>query len=477
MRRRLAVSVLAASVLATACRASPPPEDSRLPLEDCHIEGSTALCGTLLRPERPDDPEGRTISIAVAVIPASTGTRHAPLYLLAGGPGQGARKGFAPLLPALRAIGRTRDLVLVDQRGTGGSGALSCAKEDPTIAEQLSELVDHELLTKCLEGYDTDLKQYLTTIAMDDLDAVRAALGHERIDLYGGSYGTRAALVYARRHPEHTGKLVLDGVAPVDMAIPLSFARDAQAALDRMFADCAAEPACAAAYPDAAGAFSRWITAEPTPTTIVHPRTGVHEEVTLDKRVLASVVRGILYSPTLSVTLPYALHEAERGNLSPLVSSALALSDGLADVMSVGLMYAVLCSEDVPFIDADAVARETANTVIGTTLVDVFTEVCSLWPRAELEPGHREPVHSDAPALLLSGELDPVTPPRWAEHVLPHLPEGRHVIVPGAGHGTASIPCVAEVVEAFLDGDEPSLECVGTLERPPFFIDFAGPPA
>jgi len=470
-------------VLAIACGPRERSSDaSTLPLADCHVQGATrpARCGVLERPEDPATPDGRKLSLRVVVIPAQSGAVQAPLYFMAGGPGQAASEAFAPLLPAFADLGEHRDLVLVDQRGTGSSNALKCKEDRRTLSERLATDLDTAKLRECLAGYDADTSKYLTPIAVDDLDAVRAALGHDRIDLYGGSYGTRAAMVYARQHPEHVGKLVLDGVAPVDMTMPLSFAKDAQAALDRTFADCAADPACAAAFPRASEAFAEWIDGlGPTGRTVAvtDPRTGAVEEVAVTRDLVALAIRGVLYSPDLAAMLPYVLHRAEKGDATPLFALNLALGDSLEETMASGMMLSVVCSEDVPFLADAAIARDSDGTFLGDAVVRVFRNACAVWRTTELPAGYRDPVRLDVPALVLSGELDPVTPPRWGEHVLPHLSAGRHLVVPGSGHGTTTQACVRDIMAAFLDDAEPDTACLQELRRPPFFVDFAGPPA
>ncbi len=475
---------LAALLLLAACEAIPAGAQPTIPLEDCHVEGSDrpARCGTVLRPEDPRRPDGPEISLRVVVLPASKLARKNPLYLLAGGPGQAASEAFAPLLDRFEAIGRDRDIVLVDQRGTGSSSPLDCEPpRDRPLAERLSEENDLELLKRCLAGYTVDPRNFTTAIAMDDLDAVREQLGHTRIDLLGGSYGTRAALVYARAYPDHVGRVVIDGVAPVDMALPLSFARDAEAALAAVFADCEAQPECKRAFPEAAGEFRRFLVPLRTSTRtakIADPRTQESTELEVSANLIASAVRGILYSPALSAALPLALHRAEQGDFGALVAQSLVLADSMGDSMSVGMFLSVVCAEDVPFIDDAALARETADTMLGTRHVELFRESCSVWPRAELPAGYRDPVHIDTPTLVLSGALDPVTPPRWGEHALLGLSAGRHVVVPGAGHGTLAYECIGSAVQDFLDGaDTLEVGCTDELQRPPFFIDYAGPPA
>lgn len=463
-------------------------ETGTLPLEACHLEGSSrpARCGVLARPEDPTAPDGRSIALRVAVIPAKSGAKHAPLYFLAGGPGQGATEAFGPLLPAFDDLGEHRDFVFVDQRGTGSSNALDCADDDKALAEKLEGELDVTELRACFTELqrNSDTTKYLTTIAMDDLDAVREALGHTRIDLYGGSYGTRAALVYARQHPDHVGKLVLDGVAPVDMTMPLSFARDAQAALDRTFADCAADPGCGTSYPDAKEKLQAWLASLPADAksggakvAVTHPRTGVEEHIVPTRAVVGGAIRGVLYSPALAAMLPHVLDQAERGDISPLFGLGLAIGDSAEESMSTGMLFSVVCSEDVPFLDEAVAVRETKDTVVGGVVVELFRDACGVWSRTDVPVGYREPVHSEAPTLVLSGELDPVTPPRWGEHALEHLPNGRHVVVPGAGHGTTSVACVRDIMAAFLDDLEPDTSCLESLHRPPFFVDFAGPPA
>jgi len=475
---------LAALLFVAGCEATPAGPQPTIPLEDCHVAGSDrpARCGMLARPEDPRRADGPEISLRVVVLPASKVARRNPLYLLAGGPGQAASEAFAPLLGRFEAIGRDRDIVLVDQRGTGSSSPLDC--EPPPLrplGERLSEENDLELLKRCLAGYGVDPRNFTTSIAMDDLDAVRESLGHTRIDLLGGSYGTRAALVYARAHPDHVGRVVIDGVAPVDMALPLTFARDAEAALDAVFTDCAAQPECNAAFPEAAGEFRRFLAglrAAPRKTTVADPRTYDSAEIEVTANLVASGVRGILYSPALSAALPLALHRAEQGDFDALVAQSLVLADSMGDSMSVGMFLSIVCAEDVPFIDDAALARETADTMLGARHVELFRESCSVWPRGELPEGYRDPVRIDAPTLVLSGALDPVTPPRWGEHALAGLSAGRHVIVPGAGHGTLAYECIASLVQDFLDGaDTLEIGCADELQRPPFFIDYAGPPA
>lgn len=467
----------------TGCTAGTAESARTLALEPCRIAGSDrpAQCGTVDRPVDPAAPTGATLALRVVVFEAREAARQRPLYFFAGGPGQAATEAFGPLIGVFDDLGRDRDLVLVDQRGTGSSAPLDCEMDElPGLAEKLVARVDPAQLQACLASYEHDPRLFVSTIAAADLDAVRVALGHDTIDLIGGSYGTRAAMVYARAHGEHVGRVVLDGVAPVDMALPSSFGPDAQAVLDAMFADCAAGPQCSAAFGDARGKFTAWmaeLTRAPVKARLEDPRTFEQVEVEIGAREVALLLRSVLYVPALTAILPLTLSRAEQGDLGPLVAQGLVLGEGMGENFSYGMFLSVVCAEDVPFID-EAAAAANDGTFLGRRYVELLRESCAVWPRAELAPGYREPIALPQPTLVLSGALDPVTPPRWGEHVLPHLAAGRHVIVPGSGHGTMHLPCVAEMIHAFLDGsDTLEIGCVEDDRRPPFFIDMAGPPA
>jgi pimeloyl-ACP methyl ester carboxylesterase len=241
-------------LLALCCLAAAPAR--RIPLGPCRLKnaGAQAVCGTLEVPEDRAHPEGRKIKLRVAVVPALARTPQPdPVFLLAGGPGQAATEVFGALLPALGRLHRTRDLVLVDQRGTGSSNPLECqSPENQSLREKLADdsRESVERFRKCVAGWSADTRFYTTPIAMQDLDEVREALGYDQINLWGGSYGTRAALVYLREHQEHVRTVTLDGVAPLSLYLPLDMARDAQRAMNLLFQSCAKDAACNKAFPE-----------------------------------------------------------------------------------------------------------------------------------------------------------------------------------------------------------------------------------
>jgi len=474
--------------LAAASCASEPQTTAIDRLHECAIDEGPAgaYCGTFEVPENRATGQGRRIALKIVVAPAlRRDAAPDPLFILEGGPGAGAATLAGDRLPMFRRFRTDRDLVFVDQRGTGESNRLGC---DPTPEEMEELTVDDELamarLRRCLAGLDADPRLYTTPIAMDDLDDVRRFLGYQQISLWGGSYGTRAALVYLRQHETAVRAVVLDGVAPQDMRLPLHTARDAQRALDRLLADCAADAACAAAFPaladDARALFAR-LEAERPLVQGVHPRTGRPLELRLSRREAALVVFRALYVPEVASLLPRVLTDAARGDYQGLLALAFsAAPEGDKRDMATGMHLSVVCAEDLPRITpADRVVAD-ASGFLGAAMFDAQYAACAFWPTGDVPASYYAPIVSAKPVLILSGADDPVTPPTWGEHVAPHLTASRHIVVPGAGHITLTRGCVPQLVETFLrtasvNGLDPA--CTGVLSRPPFFVTPTGPAA
>jgi pimeloyl-ACP methyl ester carboxylesterase len=316
---------------------------------------------------------------------------------------------------------------------------------------------------------------------MDDLDEVRQALGYGPINLYGGSYGTRAALVYMRRHPEAVRAAVLDGAAPPSIKLPLYMARDAQEALRRAFEDCDADAECRAAFPDLGESFATLLDTLARASARVdtrHPRTGERVDVEITRDLFVSGLRGALYDPHLASLIPLILRRAIEGDFDPFVTLGLALSEGINETISLGMFLSVVCSEDIPQITAADREAALPGTFLGGVMLDAIAEACEVWPRGVLPAGYHEPVSSERPVLILSGALDPATPPRWGEAIARHLPQARHVLAPGVGHNVLPHGCVPDVVARFVEtgtAEELDASCIARLRRPPFFLGPAGP--
>ena len=448
----------------------------------CRLRGieHEALCGSVPRPLDPARPQGPQVVVHYAVLPAlARNKRPDPVFYFAGGPGQSAIE-VAPQVAAILArFGNRRDIVLVDQRGTGRSAPLSCDAEDPALplVEQFAIDRQRERLAACLFKLKTlpygDLRFFTTTLAMQDADAVRAALGAERINLVGASYGTRAILEYQRQFPQRVRRAVIDGVAPPDMALPASFSTDNQAALDALFEACEADPACAAREPRLRQRWHDLLTSLPRTIELRHPLTNRDERLTLSRDVLLGMVRGPLYLPALSAGLPAAIGQATRGRFDALAALAQSLSGRRGMQLAAGMHFSVVCAEDFPRVDG---ASDRPGRDFGDSYALLYRDVCAGWPRGEIPPAFYTIGRAPAATLVLSGGIDPVTPPRHGRRVADALgAKARHVVVPNAGHGVMALGCLRDAVFRFVDAasDDEALalnaDCAAGVPRPPMF--------
>ncbi|MCW8128637.1 alpha/beta fold hydrolase [Microbulbifer halophilus] len=408
--------------------------------------------------------------LAVMVAPAVNDGGREPLYLLAGGPGQAASE-LAPLLNAFRKVNRERAIVMVDRRGAGRSGAFRCGfeRDMPADLEQFSRQLADCYLQRADFAESLSSRQ---TVA--DLERVRRYLGHGRIALWGGSWGTRTALLYQQWHPQSLSALVLDAVAPIDSKVFLA-ASAAEEALRELERDCVADPECAR-LGDWKGDLNRLLQgwSEQQARTFPDPLTGAPAAEPVKRWVLANAVRAALYDPGAAAQLPYAVRQASRGNYLPL-SGLTGLFINNADSMAMGLTFSVACAESLNRISAEEVARDSADTFLGTAFFDLFHSGCEAWPVSAKPYGAPEP--RDHPVLLISGSADPITPPVYAERRLDYLPNRQHLIVAGGGHINSRRGCIPGLIARFLNTPAEPLDktCVAGIERPPFMVDAYGP--
>ena len=448
-------------------------------LEPCRLPGveREILCGTVAMPEDPDAPAGRSIDIRYAVVPAVARNKQPdPLFVFAGGPGQAASDIIAHTMPVLAQLNARRDIVYVDQRGTGRSNALTCPEDAagrPDFAATFDPSRQLARLHDCLKTLPGDTSQYATWIAMRDIDAVRRQLGAERINLLGGSYGTRAALEYLRQFPQHARSVVLDGVAPPDMALPAAFAVDSDASLTALARACAADSRCAARFPDAAAQVDALLARAVTgfDVMLTDPLSGAAQRVRIDQRVMAVLLRTPLYLPSLAAVLPQALLQAAAGDFQALAALSLAVADRTGKGLAAGMHFAVICAEDMPRIGA-AQRSEAAATRFGTVFIDQYTEACAPVATRTVPDAFYDVPRSDVPVLVLSGGLDPATPPRHGAAVAERLGNARHIVAPALGHGILRQGCAPRLITRFVrDGDHRKLDdgCLRQIPVPSFF--------
>lgn len=456
-------------------------------LKRCRLPGleHQAWCGHILRPLDPAAPAGRQIELHYAVLPAlARNKKPDPVFFFAGGPGQSAIELAGSVARVLTRVSNRRDIVLIDQRGTGRSAPLRCAADSPT--RPLQEMADPALrraeLQACRKALEAlphgDLRQYTTSIAMADVDALRSVLGASQINLVGGSYGTRAALEYQRQFPQHVRRAVLDGVAPPDMVLPASFSADAQAAFDELLRSCEADPACRQRYPSLREQWRSLLASLPREVQVPHPVTGRVEGFTLTRDLATAMLRMPLYQPSLASALPLALSEASAGRFTALVGLASAMGGARQLALAQGMHFSVVCSEDMPLLEQ---AKDRPGADLGDGFLDTYRQACASWPRGAVPPAfYRLPSARNA-TLLLSGGADPATPARHGQRVAQALGAmARHVVVAQAGHGVMQIGCMRDLVYRFIDAETDAAAlaldaaCAAAIPRPPVFAPVAG---
>ncbi len=474
MRPTIALLTLVALLALAGCR--PGAHARAESLEPCRLPGveREILCGHVTVAEDPDAPSGPTIEVHYAVVPAiARNTQPDPVFVLAGGPGQAARRVIGLTLPIFAELNARRDIVYIDQRGTGKSNALDCPESDSSLAATLDPARLLDSLRNCLRGLKSDTRQYATWIAVRDFDAVRRQLGAERVNLWGGSYGTRAALEYLRQFPQHVRTVVLDGVAPPDMVLPAAFSFDADAALAGLAAACKADARCSLRFPDfdarIAGLASR--AASGFDITVAHPLTGQTQTLHVDRRLLASLLRVPLYVPSLSALLPQALVEAGDGNFNALVALSAAVSGRVQEDLALGMHFAVICAEDVPRL-TPGVRRSLESTRFGPVFADLYADACTSVATRPVPAEFYQVPRSEVPVLVLSGGLDPATPPRHGASVAERLGNARHVVSPYFGHGVSGQACAPRLITQFIRSASFSsldTECLEKLPAAAFF--------
>lgn len=437
-------------------------------------------CATLAVPENPQQPQDRQISLRIGWLPArSTEPLPDPVFFFAGGPGQAATEAVSGILPGLARLREKRHIVFFDQRGTGGSNGLPCAMPESLDfstpgSEQMSALV-----RACLAdiGERADVRYYATHHAVHDTEAVRRAIGAPQINLYGGSYGTRAAQEYLRRYPGSVRSVMLDGVVPPELALGSEHARNLDETVSTLLGRCREQPDCNAAFGDPWQTLQalreRW-RRTPMGVTFADPLDQRRQLTQFREGHLATVVRMFAYAPETAALLPLLLHEAAQGRPEPLLAQSAMIARNLGGQIALGMHFSVSCSEDA---DRLRVQPEDATRLMGNQMAELFHSQCALWPHAPRPADFNAPLASEVPMLLLSGELDPVTPPRYGEQVLAGKAKARHLVGPGQGHILLNRGCTPKLAATFLDNLDPAgldATCLDVLGPTPFFLSFNG---
>lgn len=427
-----------------------------------------AQCGWLPVAEDPARPQGRKIRLRIAWLPpeSEADAEPDPVFMLAGGPGQSALQSYPLVDPAFKEVRKRRHVILVDQRGTGASNLLNCTFDEDQVAaapvegaRAAAEACVAELSKKA------DLRRYTTTDAVRDLDAVRKALGAEQVNLMGVSYGTRVAQQYALRHPRHTRTVLLDSVVPNTLPLGNIFARNLDDALALQFAPCTKDPACRAQVGDPRAELDALLAKLRSDPPLVQYRdasTHAMKEERLTAEMVAGLVRMYAYMPATAALLPKLVHEANQGRYADLMALVQMLGGEMQDMIATGMQFSVICTEDAGSFNRRA---GDESTVLGQTMVDAMAAMCAAWPTGKAPADFRTPLSGDTPILAISGQFDPVTPPRYGDEAIAKASNARHLVLKGQGHSVLGTGCMPKLFAQFVETADPKALDASCLDR------------
>ena len=485
---------LAAALALAGCGQPPPPASAApagrmfgaIAFEPCSLAAPMsrtslqAQCGWLTVAENPERPQGRKLKLRIAWLPPENeaDAEPDPVFMLAGGPGQSALQSYPTIDPAFKEARKRRHVILVDQRGTGESNLLSCRFDDAR-SEDVSAEAARAAASACAAELSkkADLRHYTTTDAVRDLDTVRKALRVDKINLMGVSYGTRVAQQYALRHPQHTRTVLLDSVVPNTLPLGNIFARNLDDALALQFGHCANEPACRARLGDPRRQLDVLLAklrSDPPLVAYRDASTNEHRQARLTADMVAGLVRMYAYMPAAAALLPNLIHEANQGRYEDLMALAQMISGEMQEMIATGMQFSVICAED-----AGSFTRRAGDedTVLGQRMVDAMGAMCAAWPAGKVPADFRTPLSGDTPVLAISGQYDPVTPPRYGDEAIARLGNARHLVLKGQGHGVLGMGCMPKLFAQFLEKADPKgldAKCLDTLDYVPPFTSFNG---
>lgn len=479
-KRVVTAAILAAALLPAAhVQSIAPSATTTLSANNhCYVGGLSERmnCGSVSVPENYDKPDGKQIKIHYVVMPAikSNGKNEA-LLAIAGGPGQSAIDNAKSFNHMLTKVRQTRDVILIDQRGTGQSSPLQCIDDSLTnmLAVNENDFDPRVETQKCLDALDADVTQYGSLPALKDFEAVRAHLGYQKLHLYGISYGTRMAQLYMRHYPEHLATVTLDGVVPMQQSV-LVIGDAIARAFDLLIQDCSNNALCHKQFPQLAADLEKVdseLAKAPKISTIADPTTGEATQLTMTRAKFQSSLRMALYSPNVRALIPHAIDQASKDNFQP-ITGLYAMSVGSTGI-AMGMHASVICGEDWQRLTPQLRAT-TAENYFGQQMLKTFEQSCAVWDMPAVDDDFSQAIASDIPTLLLSGQLDPATPPSWAEMAMEKLTNAKHFIAPYATHGVAYQSCgnnlIAELVDKGAVADIDA-ECLNKDIRRNFYLN------
>ncbi|WP_428848313.1 alpha/beta hydrolase [Shewanella olleyana] len=452
-------------------------EINSAPLSSCYVDGLSeqVQCGSLLVAENPAKPDGKKIAVHYAVLPAiKPSFKTQAMLAIAGGPGQSAIENAAGFDRVLAKVRQDRDILLIDQRGTGQSNILACEDDNMSVLSFNDDDMDYVKDTQaCLDKIDADVTQYGSLTALTDFEAIRQHLGYEKLHLYGVSYGTRMAQLYMREYPQALATVTLDGVVPMQQSvIAIGKAIDRGYAL--LFKDCQQNSLCGEQFPTLEQDFTtvdNALAEAPIEAQVRDPQTNEVASFLLTRGKFNGAIRMALYMPNIRSLLPHAIHQASQGNYQPVLGIYALTSDSTGIAM--GMHASVVCAEDIHRV-TDAIREQAKDSYMGRTMIEGLEATCSVWNMPQVDSSFSDAIESDIPTLLLSGELDPATPPSWGDMATEKLTNAKHFTSAFATHGVAYQSCGNDLIADLVKTgslDNVDGECLEKDVRRSFYLN------
>ncbi|MGZ9899900.1 alpha/beta hydrolase [Shewanella gaetbuli] len=431
--------------------------NSQAKTSPCYLDGMAEQlqCGQITVAENPAKPDGTQIDIHFAILPAIKNTHpNEALLAIAGGPGQSAVEHAAGFDRLLSKVRQQRDILLIDQRGTGQSNILNC--EDSSVTSTLAfddESIDMIAETqKCLDQTTADITQYGSETALTDFEAIRTYLGYNKLHLYGVSYGTRMAQLYMRHYPEALATVTLDGVVPMQQSV-LAIGSAIERGFQLLIRDCENNAACQQQFPELLADFTKVnerLTKSPVTEKVKDPLTNEPSTFLLTRSKFVGAVRMALYTPAVRALLPHAIHQAANEDYQAILGIYALSADGVG--LAMGMHASVVCGEDIHRI-TEQMRKDAKESYVSANMIDGLQQTCEVWKMPPVDDDFSQPINSDLPTLLLSGELDPATPPNWAALAKKQMTNAKHLISPFATHGVAAQTCANDLIADLVNSN------------------------
>jgi pimeloyl-ACP methyl ester carboxylesterase len=462
-------------------------------ITQCHVKGLEApvkcvnmqmpLDRTSLEGDRTNS-EAVKINVTAVIIPAlGAESDPDPIVILAGGPGQAASDFGSFATKLFSKAHKNKDIILFDVRGTGLSTPLICPKTSQEDALETSEEKQAELLGECLRSFEVDVRHFTSYDQIQDMEDFRKRMGYSQFNFWGGSFGTRMAQHYIQFYPKNVRSAIMDGAISTATNLIESFPVSEDYALNILFENCEKNTRCQAKFPNFRTDFAKLNTefsGKNIEIEFTDPVTWVSHKLKTSGAIFTNVIRGPLYNEKMQSMLPFVVDQALNSkNYDPLVALVTGFSSS-TDGMAMGSMLSVLCAEDVPNVNERVLAKRNENSITGGAAAKAFLKSCKEWPVKKIPAEMTAETKSDVPALIISGRLDPVTPPALGQIVADNFTNSKHIIVKHNAHISSFYACMPKILNEFIENlktKEIDVSCLNYKRATPFAVGFGGPVA